>query len=62
MTPRTSAARTEIVVNCTKDERDWVRHAARLRRLSLAEYVKQAINRALRHDGVDAVLLRERGE
>ena len=50
----------KIVVNATVDEYDWVKHAASLVHLSLAEYVKRAINASLRKEGVDAVLFRER--
>lgn len=50
--------RIPIVVSL--DEYDWVKHAASLRGLSVAEYVKRAINAQLRREGVDAVLIRER--
>ena len=46
---------TAIVVECSKDERVWVRHAAKLRGMSLPEYVKQAINTSLRREGVDGL-------
>jgi len=46
-------------VPMTAEELDWVRHAAKLRHVSTVEYVRQAINTRLRHEGVDAVLLRE---
>lgn len=48
-------------VPMTADELEWVRHAASLRAVPAAEYVRQAINTRLSHEGVDAVLLRERG-
>ena len=51
----------EIVITMTKNEREWIQHAARLRHLSLREYVVRSINASLRREGVDAVLLRERG-
>ena len=44
----------------TDEEFEWVKHAANLRHVSLAEYVKRAINASLRREGVDAVLFRER--
>lgn len=46
-------------VQMTADERNWVRHAADLRHLPIEEYVKRAINTQLRHEGVDAVLIRQ---
>lgn len=51
----------DITIRVTEDERAWVEHAASLVGLSLAEYVKRAINARLRREGVDAVLIRERG-
>lgn len=48
-----------LIIRATKDELDWVKHAASLRHLSITEYVKRAINASLRHEGVDAVLFRE---
>jgi predicted DNA binding CopG/RHH family protein len=53
-------APTRIVIRASEDELDWVKHAASLRQMSLAEYVKRAINTQLRREGVDAVLFRER--
>lgn len=50
---------SEILLVLSEEEHDWVRHAAALRSLSLDEYVKRAINAQLRHEGVDAVLLRQ---
>lgn len=58
-----SASRTKndrIIIRTTVEEREWVTHAASLRGLSLAEYVRRAINVSLRHEGVDAVLFLER--
>lgn len=52
----------QIKFSVTKDERDWVKHAARLRNLTLREYIIQAINASLRREGVDAVLIKERGD
>jgi hypothetical protein len=49
-----------LVIRASAEELAWVRHAARLRHLSMAEYVKRAINAALCQQGVDAVLFRER--
>lgn len=43
----------------TDTEHDWLRHAAHLKHMSLAEYVRRAINAQLRREGVDAVLLKE---
>jgi hypothetical protein len=48
-----------LEIACTDEELDWVRHAAKLRGLSLVEYVKRAINASLQREGVDAVLFRE---
>lgn len=48
-----------LIIRATKDEVDWVKHAADLRGLSMAEYVKRAINAQLQREGVDAVLFRE---
>lgn len=42
-----------------QQERSWVRHAAKLRGISLQEYVKRAINAALVKQGVDAILFGE---
>lgn len=49
-----------IGVNVSEQERDYVEHAAKLRGLSLQQYVKRAINEALQRDGVDALLLKLR--
>ncbi len=49
---------SRIDISVSLDERRWVEHAARLRHISLSEYVRQAINASLRREGVDAVLLR----
>lgn len=46
-----------VPIPMTAEERDWVKHAARLRGLSAVEYVRRAINMSLRREGVDAVLL-----
>jgi len=48
-----------FVIPTTIEEQKWVEHAARLRDLSLVEYVRRAINAQLRREGVDAVLLHE---
>lgn len=50
---------SRLIVRVSKDELDYVKHAAALRHLSMAEYVKRAINAQLRREGVDAVLFRE---
>lgn len=55
------ATKELLTIPVTADELAWVRHAAGLRRLSLAEYVRRAINQSLLREGVDAVLLQERG-
>lgn len=52
----------QIAIAVDAEEYRWVKHAASLRHVSLAEYVKQAINASLRKEGVDAVLLREKGD
>jgi hypothetical protein len=60
--PSASPASTEalpISVPVTTEELNWVLHAASLRRLTLVEYVRRAINLSLRKEGVDAVLLRQ---
>jgi uncharacterized protein (DUF1778 family) len=53
---------TRLIIRATKEEVDYVKHAASLRGLSMAEYVKRAINASLRRQGVDAVLFRERND
>lgn len=45
-------------VNVSAEEFQYVRHAAELACLSQQQFVKRAINSALRKMGVDAVLLR----
>lgn len=49
-----------IAIFDSREESDWVKHAARLRGMSWREYVRRAVNERLQRDGVDAVLLRER--
>lgn len=49
-----------IIIRASTTEVDWVKHAASLHGWSLSEYVKRAINAALRKEGVDAVLFGER--
>lgn len=51
-----------LSIHGSHDEIDYVRHAARLVMLSPEDYVKRAINRELRRNGVDAVLFRESGD
>jgi len=51
-----------ISISFSKDEYEWLKHAARLRHLSVNEYVRRAINAELVREGVDAVLLREKGD
>ena len=46
----------EVLVK--RDELDWLKHASKLRRLSVSEYVKRAVNTQLCKEGVDAVLFR----
>jgi len=48
-----------IVMRVSEDEREWVKHAAALRGLSLTEYIKRAVNASLCREGVDAVLFAE---
>ncbi len=54
---RPKAAR--LIIRTTAEELDWVKHAADLRGLSMAEYVTRAINVQLRREGGDAVLFRQ---
>ena len=49
-----------IAIFDSRNEPDWVKHAASLSGMSWREYVRRAVNRELRRQGVDAVLLRER--
>ena len=49
-----------IVIRASADENRQIRLSARLRHQSVAEYVKRALNASLRHQGIDAVLFRER--
>ncbi len=49
----------ELVIRGTKEELDWLRHAARLRRVPVVEYAKRALNAQMRREGVDAVLFKE---
>jgi uncharacterized protein (DUF1778 family) len=49
----------QITVRCSAQEYDWALHAARLKRMTLREYVVRAVNDSLVRDGVDAVLLYE---
>ena len=53
---------SRIIFRATKDEKDWLTHAARLRHLSVSEYIKEAINTRLRREGVDAVCFAVRSE
>lgn len=54
--------RVSLGVRVTIMEMDWIAHAAKLRHMSFDEYVKQAINESLRREGVDAVLLKVKGD
>ena len=47
-----------LMIACAASEMDWLRHAARLRGVSVAEYVLEAVNVRLCKEGVDAVLFR----
>jgi uncharacterized protein (DUF1778 family) len=58
---RTLTAST-IRLQATVEEHDWLKHAARLRHISVAEYIRRALNVSLRREGVDAVLFRESDE
>lgn len=49
----------KIAIDASDEEADWIRHAAKLRGLSMSEYIKRAINASLRREGVDAVLFKE---
>ena len=51
--------KARLILRVEQAELDWVKHAAQLRRISLADYVRQAINASLCKEGVDAVLLQE---
>ncbi len=54
--------KVQISIDASKEEADWVRHAAKLHGVNVSEYVKRAINAALRKQGVDAVLFAERDD
>lgn len=54
-----SAPVFKINLEATSEERDQLRLAAKLRHVSLSEYIRRAINASLRREGVDAVLFRE---
>ena len=56
MTPRTPH---QLRINATREELDWVRHAAKLQGMAVSEFVKRAINDRLVKMGVDAVLFVE---
>ena len=45
-----------IIIRCSDEEADWLKHAAKLRRQTVSRYVKTAINESLIDQGVDAVL------
>jgi len=51
-----------IRLRVTRDEREQIKLAAKLCALSSDQYIRRAINALLRHQGVDAVLLREKGD
>ncbi len=63
MTPDPPAdARTpsrSLLIRASREELDQLRHAASLRRVAVAEYIKRALNTQMRKEGVDAVLFRE---
>jgi len=46
-------------LDCNDEMVDYLRHAASLRHLSIRNYVREAINRQLCKEGVDAMLLPE---
>ena len=46
----------------TRDEYEQVKLAARLRHLSVPEYIRRALNAQMRSEGVDAVLFEERDD
>lgn len=48
-----------VVVDIESDAVAYITHAASLREQSLGEYIKRAVNAALRKQGVDAVLIAE---
>lgn len=48
-----------LILRVTKEEADYVKHAASLSHESVALYVRKAINERLQRHGVNAVLLRE---
>ncbi len=50
-----------LIIRASDDEVRYVQHAASLRNITMAEYVRRAVNASLRSDGVDAVLFAEDG-
>lgn len=59
---RAQIQRESLMICATPEELDWLRHAASLRRLPVAEYVKEAVNDRMRREGVDAVLFKVKSE
>lgn len=55
---KTNTKGARLILRATQDELRQVKHAASLRGLSMAEYVKRAINHSMMREGVDAVLFR----
>jgi hypothetical protein len=51
-----------LLIRATREELEWLRHAARLRHLPVSEYVKEALNARLRREGVDAVLFKVKSD
>ena len=47
-----------LLIRATREELEWLRHAASLAHLPVGEYVKEALNTRMRKEGVDAVLFR----
>lgn len=48
-----------LLIRASREELEQLRLAAKLRHLSVAEYVKRALNTQMRKEGVDAVLFRQ---
>jgi hypothetical protein len=51
--------KSAVLLRAEKVEIDWLRHAASLKRVTVVEYIRRAINVQLCADGVDAVLFQE---
>lgn len=52
----------QVELRFSEDETEQLRLAASLKHMTVAEYVRRAINAQLRKEGVDAVLMKEAGD